>query len=166
MRLRVCLAALFLAAGSAGASAACFGPGTPMFTCSFNGGQKQVNVCLQANVVLYSFGPTGGAPELLMGRDVIGVEMSPWNGVGRSIWEEITLYSGVFSYNLSYALDRNPDGDVPSGRLVVGRGDSEVAELICDAGSVDIHDFYPLFEAKEASGQRYCPSTFSWGSGC
>jgi len=164
--MRRTLATLALICAGTAGSAACFGPGTPMFTCTFNGGAKQVNVCLQAGVALYSYGPTGGAPELLMGRDVIGVDMTPWNGVGRTIWEEMTLYSGVFSYILSYAIDRAPNGAAPEGRLIVGRGDSEVAELVCDAGTVDIADFYPLFEAKEAAGQTWCAETFSWGAGC
>lgn len=154
-----------LCAASA-ASAACSGPGTALFTCTFKGGKKQVNVCLQGNVVLYSFGATGRAPELLLGRDVTQVGFTPWSGVGRSIWEELTLSSGDFAYALSYSIDRAPDGDLPSGQLMVGRGGRTLANLNCDVGSVDIHDFYPLFEAKEAAGQRFCIDTQSWGAGC
>ncbi|WP_293451842.1 hypothetical protein [Planktotalea sp.] len=125
-----------------------------------------MNVCLQDNVVLYSFGSIGRAPELLLGRDVTRVSLTPWNGVGRSIWEEISVSSGDFNYNLSYAIDRAPDGVRPTGQLIVARGDSELANLQCDTGSVDIHDFYPLSEAKEASGQRFCRDMQRWGKGC
>lgn len=161
MSVRAFVGAALTCLGTA-AHAACFGTGTPMFTCTFNSGAKQVNVCLQDAVALYSFGPTQGAPELLMGREAARVELRPWNGIGRSIWEEVRFSSGAFSYTLSYALDRAPDGALPDGRLIVTRGESEVAELICDAGSVDIHDFYPLFEAKEASGQCYDLQSGAW----
>ncbi|MEP5152671.1 hypothetical protein [Planktotalea sp.] len=151
-------------AGSA--QAACFGGGTPMFHCTFNGGSKTVDVCLQGDIAVYSFGATDRAPDLLLARREIGVDMTPWNGVGRSIWEGITFYNNVYSYILSYSIDRNVEGAPIEGRLIVGEGDSEIAELICDIGSVTEADFYPLFEAKELSGQRYCPETFSWGAGC
>ena len=137
-----------------------------MFHCTFNGGSKTVDVCLQGDVALYSFGATDRSPDLLLARNAIGVEMTPWNGVGRSIWEEITFYNNAYSYNLSYAIDRNNENAHVEGRLIVGEGDSEVAELICDTGSVSEADFYPLFEAKELSGQQYCPETFSWATSC
>lgn len=148
------------------AQAGCFGTGTPLFHCTFNGAKKTIDVCLQGEVVVYHFGSTDRAPDLLMARREIGVEMTPWNGIGRSIWEEITFYNGAYSYNLSYAIDRNIESAPVDGRLIVGEGDSEVAELICDTGSVTEANFYPLFEAKEAAGQRYCQETFSWGAGC
>ncbi|MEM9579784.1 MAG: hypothetical protein AAF891_03790 [Pseudomonadota bacterium] len=160
------VAAALVSLCAAPAIAACSGPGTPMFHCTFKGGTKEVRVCLQGEVVLYSYGDRGRTPELVMGRREIGVNMTPWSGVGRSIWEEITFYNGTYSYILSYAIDRQIEGAPVEGRLIVADGDSEVAELVCDTGSVTAHDFYPLFEAKEAAGQRYCRDTFSWGSGC
>lgn len=162
---RVLLIGAFLTSGTAG-FASCYGVGNPLFTCSFKGGAKQVNVCLQGDVVLYSFGQPDRAPDLLLGRNVVRVGFTPWAGVGSSIWEEISLHSDGFSYNLSYTIPRAPDGEFPSGQLRVLRGDTQVAELNCDIGSVDIHDFYPLYEAKQASGQQFCQDTRRWDFGC
>lgn len=154
-----------LCIGSA-ANARCFESGTPMFHCTFEGGAKTVDVCLQGEVVVYSFGRTGRAADMILARREVGVPMTPWNGIGRSISEEITIYSGTYAYILSYEMDRSVESAAVSGRLIVGEGDSELAELTCDEGSVSEADFYPLFEAKDVAGQKYCPETFSWGSGC
>ena len=60
-----------------------------------------------------------------------------------------------------------PNGQAaPEGRIIVAEGDSELADLQCDAGSVTEANFYPLFEAKEAAGQPWCPATQSWGTPC
>lgn len=162
---RAALASLSICAAMP-VSAGCFGSGTPLFECTVNGGQKSVDICLQAGVVLYSFGPAGRAPDLLLGRDVIGVDMTPWNGIGRSIWEELRIYNGIYSYIVSYAIDRLEEAPVDA-RLIVAEGEeTQLAEFLCDPGSVRTSDFYPLFEAKEAAGQLYCADTFSWGAGC
>ena len=160
------ISATFVLFASTAAQAGCFGAGEPLFHCTFNAGKKSVDVCLQGDVLLYRFGPPNGRAELALARREIGVEMTPWNGVGRSIYEEITVYNGAYSYILSYAIDRNIEGAPIDGRLIVAQGDSEVASLVCDKGSVKEADFYPLFEAKEAAGQLYCPQRFSWGQGC
>ncbi len=149
-----------------GANARCFDRGTPMFHCTFEGGAKTVDVCLQGEVVVYSFGKSGRAPDMIAARREIGVGMTPWNGIGRSIYEEMTIFNNVYSYILSYEQDRNVEGAAVQGRLIVAEGDFEVADLVCDEGSVSEANFYPLFEAKDAAGQKYCPDTFSWGAGC
>jgi hypothetical protein len=159
-------AALSLALGASIAHAECAGSGTPLFHCTFQDGAKSVSICLQNDVALYSFGAAGRSPEMLLGRRVEAVEMTPWSGVGRSIWEEVRIYNDIYSYILSYAIDRS--GEMPiDARLIVAEGEeSQLAELICDTGSVRHADFYPLFEAKEAAGQRYCAETYTWGGGC
>lgn len=166
---RACAIGAFALAAlpSIGASQdACLGAGTPLFYCTFDGGQKEVRLCLQAGVVLYSFGKSGRTSDMVLGRAVEGVEMTPWNGVGRSIWEEVRIYNNIYSYILSYAIDRT--GEMPvDARLIVAEGeDAQLAELVCDAGSVSRSDFYPIYEAKEAAGQLYCADTYSWGVGC
>lgn len=143
----------------------CFGAGEPLFHCTFKGGQKAVDICLQGDVVLYRFGPVNGPAELLLARHVIGVDMTPWSGVGRAIWEELTLHNNVYSYVLSYSVDRIASEEVlPTGGLIVAEGDSELADLSCDPGSVGAADFYPVYEAKEAAGQCYRRETQSWSA--
>ncbi|MGH1578879.1 hypothetical protein [Planktotalea sp.] len=148
------------------AQASCFDSGTPLFHCTFENGSKTADVCLQGEVVVYSFGNTGQAPDMIAARREIGVEMTPWNGIGRSIYEDMTIYNNVYSYILSYEVDRNVESAPILGRLIVAEGDSEIADFACDKGSVTEANFYPLFEAKDVAGQKYCPETFSWGAGC
>lgn len=122
-----------------------------------------MDICLHGDILTYRFGPGNGPAELLLARHVLGVDMTPWSGVGRAIWEEVTVHNSVYSYLISYSVDRMAGEDVPpEGRLIVAEGDSEVADLTCDAGSVTRSDFYPVFEAKEASGECYDQGTFSW----
>ncbi|MCA0846582.1 hypothetical protein [Salipiger thiooxidans] len=148
--------------------AGCFGSGEPLFHCTLNGGTKTLDICLQGEVALYRFGPAQGTAELLLARSVTGVAMTPWNGIGRHLWEELTFHNGSHDYLVSYSVDRLATGDAPviEGRVIVAEGDSEVADLACDAGSVTEADFYPLFEAKLAAGELWCPETQSWGAAC
>ena len=171
MRLALCLFAALSAPAMAQDNTqdptlvgGCFGAGEPLFHCTFQGGKKAVDICLQGDVVLYRFGPVSGTAELLLARSVIGVDMTPWSGVGRAIWEEVTFHNNVYSYHISYSVDRIASEEVlPTGGLIVAEGDSELADLTCDPGSVGAADFYPVYEAKEVAGQCYSRDDFTWG---
>ncbi|MCR8546789.1 hypothetical protein M4578_03035 [Salipiger sp. P9] len=162
----IALSALILLPATS--EAACFGAGEPLFHCTVDHGRKAVDVCLQGGVAIYRFGPPTGAAEMLLAPVVTETEMTPWNGIGRYLWEEVTFYNGRYAYLVSYSLDRTaPNGQAaPEGGIIVAEGDSELADLQCDAGSVTEANFYPLFEAKEAAGQPWCPATQSWGMPC
>lgn len=151
---------------TATAQASRFGAGHPLFHCTFSDGRKTVDLCLQDDIVLYRFGATDRAPDILLARRASGVSMTTLNGVGRMIWEDVTLYNDIYSYILSFAVDRNVDDKKIDASLIVAEKDIKIAELICDADSVTEADFYPLFEAKEMSGQKYCAETNQWGEGC
>ncbi len=157
--LAACLAAMPLSAAAQG----CFGTGLPLFHCESGG--KAVDLCLQGDVVLYRFGPAQGAAELLLGRKVGEVHMRPWNGIGRHLWEEVTLFNGAYSYGINYSIDRLAEGEPQvAGGVTVRQGDKTLADLTCAAGSVTVHDFYPIFEAKEAAGQCWNRESFAWGA--
>lgn len=157
--LAACLAMLPLP----GAAQGCFGTGVPLFHCRSGG--KAVDLCLQGDVVLYRFGPAGGSAELLLGRAVPDVQMRPWNGIGRHLWEEVTLFNGAYSYAVSYSVDRLAEGaPQATGGVTVMRGGTALADLACNAGSVAVHDFYPVFEAKEAAGQCWNRERLAWGA--
>lgn len=162
------IAAALLCSFPVVAEAACFGSGDPLFHCTVNQGRKALDVCLQGEVAIYRFGPVNGAAEMLLARHVTGVGMTPWNGIGRYLWEEATFYNGTHDYLISYSIDRNAAESAPQVQagVIVAEGDSEVAEIGCDQGSVTEADFYPLFEAKLAAGQPWCQSTQSWNSAC
>ena len=154
--------ALGALAGAASAEG-CFGPGTPLFHCTLNGGTKAVDVCLQDDVAYYRFGPAGGAADILLARRAGAVDMRPWNGVGRSIFETATFSNGGYDYTVHYAIDRLTQAHEVTGGVIVTRGGDELADLSCDAGAVTASDIYPLFEAKEAAGQCWNREMFRWG---
>lgn len=143
----------------------CFGPGTALFHCSVQENAKRLDICLQGEVAFYSFGPVSEPAEIVLARQVERVHMRPWNGVGSSIYEELAFYNGDFEYTVHYAIDRiAADNPTVTGAIAVTRGDEQIAQFDCDAGSVSEADFYPLYEAKEAAGQCWDPETFTWGT--
>lgn len=161
MRRTALIACLCLAAPPHAAQEGCFGAGEPLFHCRAGG--KAVDICLQGEVVIYSYGPGGGAAELLLARRVEGVGMVPWNGIGRTLWEELTFYNGTYAYAAHYAVDRLAEGapKVEAG-VEVREGERRIARVTCDAGSVTRFDFYPVYEAKEAAGQCWSRERFEW----
>mgnify|MGYP000223790568 CR=1 FL=1 len=91
------------------AQASCFGASQPLFHCTFSDGEKTVDLCLQDDIVLYRFGATDRIPDMLLARQARGISMTPWNGVARVIWEDVTPYNDIYSYILSFAIERNVD---------------------------------------------------------
>ncbi len=168
MRIGVLTAVFTILPWHVFAAEGCFGNGTPLFHCTVKGGAKAVDVCLQSDVLIYRFGAPRGAAELLLAKRVENVRMQPWNGVGRSIWEELIVDNSGYSYNISYSIDRMiEDGAddhvaVPLGDVIIAKGAKILNVLKCDSGSVAVADFYPLFEAKEASGQCWSHGNSRW----
>lgn len=140
----------------------CFGAGQPLFHCQ--AGAKVLDICLQGDVLIYRFGAPGRSAELLLARKVEDVGMTPWNGIGRYLWEEISVRNGAYGYTVHYSIDRLAQGapKVTAGILVSKAGQT-LADLSCNAGSVRQSDFYPVFEAKEALGQCWSMDSFGWG---
>lgn len=144
------------------AYAACFGDaGTPLFHCTLKQGQAEARVCLQDGVAYYAYGPTGAAPDILLARSVTDIEMSPWPGVGRTIFEDLTFTNGAYGYRLAHQADKFEN--TITGGLSVLRDGAVVAELTCDPDSVTVGEFYPLYEAKEAAGQCWDRDASVWG---
>ncbi|MFT6651304.1 MAG: hypothetical protein ACJAX2_001153 [Celeribacter sp.] len=129
--MRLTKSAVILAAtiGSvAPAFAMCAGNQVEVFSCSF--GTKQVELCLTPDEqnLTYRFGPKG-APELELTRGYGDITLQPWNGIGRSIWEQVTIPKGQFSYVLYASFDKFDQ--TQTGGLDVMRGDQRLATLTC-----------------------------------
>ncbi|WP_417724053.1 hypothetical protein [Salipiger sp.] len=160
------LVLLALLALPATARAACFGPGEALFHCTTNGGKKAVDICRQGEVVIYRFGPATGVAEMLLVQPAAAVGMTPWPGVGRVFWEEVTFDNDRYSYTVHHATDRMDASPVTDGGVTVAKDGAALATIGCDAGSVSEGDFYPVYLAKEAAGQVWCLDTQSWAHGC
>ncbi|SEW45157.1 hypothetical protein SAMN04488515_3293 [Cognatiyoonia koreensis] len=134
-------------------------------SCTFNGGKKEMVVCLEGSDVTYRFGPSGGTPELALRVPITDADYTPWPGVGRAIWEGMVFYNGDYSYEVSAAFERMfNDSDEPEptrGGILIMQGETVVAELTCDVGSVDwAYGDGGLWAAKTRAGQ--CWKDFSW----
>ncbi|MCG7492993.1 hypothetical protein [Thalassobius sp. Cn5-15] len=154
----------FLCATLAIPAYACPDGATPLVSCPLQDGTKYLQTCLLGDHATYAFGATGQLPDLHLARPVADVEMTPWPGIGRYIWEDFTFTNGATSYHVSYGFDRMAEGEAQmSGGVVVEQGDNVLAELHCDLGHVTTSG-YPLslYEAKEAAGQVYSLETQTW----
>lgn len=161
-RLRGAFAVLSLIALPGVAQAGCFGPGQPLFSCSFKTGKSAVNVCLQNGVVSYFYGAKGKTPDLLLVHPGTEVYMRPWNGIGRYIWEEMEVANGSHRYVMDYSIDKMTPDALPEANLRVFQGEREMATLTCDPGSLSSANFSPLLDLKQASGQCWNDSLETW----
>ena len=164
MRHLTVLLALFALPGTA--LAQCPTGAETLIACTLKGGTKRVETCLMGESALYRFGPVGGTPELELSAHIRDVGMTPWPGVSRSIWEAVIFYNRDISYEVSYAIDRDPEANEVTGSVAVLRGDDTLAILDCDRGTVQSAGYpLPLFDAKERAGQCWRFESHDWG-GC
>lgn len=159
----VAMAAALWALAAGGAAAQGCAGATPLVICDIAYSTKRLETCVAGGDVLYRFGPAG-APELALRRAVTEVDMTPWSGVGRDIWEAFSIQNAEITYEiwLAHARDPNAADPVMAGVRVM-RGEAILAELACRPETI-AEAGYPLalFEAKQAAGQRYSHATFTW----
>lgn len=151
------------------AFAICGGNAEEVFTCTVSGGKKQVTICSGDGIARYLFGKAGRDPELELSAQVAELHYMPWNGIGRSIYEEVAFDNGAHTYTVYAALDRTIlEGDPQdpiSGGVVVTKGDQTLAELTCDAGSVR-HSLDGFYAQKQNLGQCWDHHAFAWTANC
>lgn len=107
--------------------------------------------------------------ELHLSVPVAEAELVPWPGIGRAIWEEIVFRNGAVTYTVYGVLDRVlPESDedeivvTRSGGVVVSEGETELAHLECDTGSVDFPWGSGIHDAKAALGLCFDRSAGIW----
>ena len=165
MRLKTPRSAIILLSLSVASSAAlaCPSGSETLISCTLEAGRKQLQTCLSEDQVTYSFGRTGRAPDLRLSRPVTEVDLLPWPGVSRTIWEQVSFENAGVLYHVYYAQERDPRVPDVTGGLSVERNAQILADLTCDPGSVMTAGYpLPLFDAKVAAGQLYNRSTQSW----
>lgn len=155
---------LFAFLGAGAALADCPG-GIVLVSCPMANGTKYLETCLMEDRVLYAF--TGGVAEnaFVLDRPVTEVDMTPWPGIGRTIWEDFTFTNGDYAYQVHYGFDRLSEESEMFGGVTVKKGEVEIATLSCDPGTVNSAGFgLPLFDAKEAAGQLWSFEMREWVS--
>jgi hypothetical protein len=135
--------------------------GEILLSCPIAGSTKHLDMCLDGGELVYSFG-RAGSPELILYEPLSEGTFTPWQGIGRSINEEVAFRNESYSYIVSWALDRLENDHPVYAGVTIQKGDAFVARLECEQGSVG-PSFEPILtDAMAAIGQCWDPSTYGW----
>lgn len=131
--------------------------------CTLEGGAKTLTTCQVGDQVSYAFGRRDAPPDLALTRHVRDVDMTPWPGIGMSIWEDFTVHNRGYDYTVFYSFRREPGAEDLTAGVVVSRGGAELARITCDPGSIDVAGYgFPIFDAKHAAGQVWSREQHRW----
>ena len=160
-----CVAALVLVL--AAPANACGVGELEVFNCTVTGGSKLLRVCTTEEAARYSFGPVGQAPELELFESTAALEYRPWNGIGRSYYEQVTFYNAEYAYTVYFNLDRLEQDPLraATGGVAVDRNGQEIANLSCDLGGIT-NSLDALYRTKQAVGQCWDSRNFLWTTNC
>lgn len=122
--------------------------GSEMFRCTFNGGAKAVEICdaywMDGDMASYGFFKRGGQIEKEIVTDKASLIYDEGTGMGNFLSESVTFQAGGgYAYEVYWAAERSDD-QIGGGILVKKNGE-DIANLSCDAGSVQ-HEFTAFFE--------------------
>jgi hypothetical protein len=151
-------AALILALLASPASAAC--QGDEAFSCRI--GKKTLDVCYWKGALIYRFGPEG-QPELTIAEPLETVAYTPWPGIGRAIWDTVAFQNDGVTYEVWTSFDKMDESAVLEGGVNVMQGDTSLASLTCDKGSV-AHGLDVISDLKAGIAQCWDPEGQAWGS--
>lgn len=153
-------AALFLVLLAAPAGATC--QGDTVFSCRI--GAKILEVCHTTGALNYAFGPEG-QPELALTQPLETAAYTPWPGIGRAIWDSLAFTNKGTTYEVWTSFDRMDEAARLEGGVNVLEGETLLATLACDPGSVatslDI-----LSELKSQIGQCWDVDAKAWTRSC
>jgi len=131
--LRILIALLTLL--PLGAHAGCpVGP-VAILSCTLSAGKMVLDVCLSEDMITFTFGETGENPDLSLQAHVKNADYIPWNGIGRSYYEQVSFHNAEVTYIVWGAVDRLSEDHTVSGGVEVVRGDETLAHLQCDENS-------------------------------
>ncbi len=153
------------------AFAACPAGSDTFLSCTMSQGRKALDVCADATGVRYSFGSTGGTPDLSLAERYADLDYTPWPGIGRTIWETVVFRNAGYAYTVSGSIDRDADQTTPDGaemavtaggQVMVSQGDQTIATLTCDPDTVDFPWTEALSDGKRAAGFSMDSETRTW----
>lgn len=124
-------------------------PGQTFLSCPVDGG-RWLEVCIGADAFTYAFGPRS-APDLALSVPMAAGTVAPWPGVGSAIWSSVGFPNAGYVYEVWSSVDRNPDNANPQGGVNVMQGDTMLAQITCQPGTVTSPAFM-LEDAMAAAG--------------
>ena len=154
MKKQIVAAGFALFAAPALAGEYCLLDDGEMFTCTFQGGAKAVEVCdafwLDDTAVSYAFFKRNGEIEKEIVTEKALLIATPFNGMGSVITEAVRFNAGEgYAYEVFYSSERSADA-VEEGGINVLKDEEVIATLSCDAGSVT-HRLGELVEMVETA---------------
>ncbi len=136
----------------------------PLFQCQFVSG-KEVTLRTSAQGMSYVFGRPNAKPELFLLRKYDEIGVTPWNGVGGSIWEVIEFRNADVTYRIWGDFDRMTEAHEITGGIMVERGEEDLARLECLPGTVTYTPF-SFSDAYEAAGYCWSFDDSQWQEQC
>lgn len=144
------------------AMAAC--TGTTLVSCTIKGANT-LEVCLNGDDLTYAYGPTGRAPDLTLRAPLANGTYTPWNGIGRVMWDSVTFTNDRYQYEVFASVDRmEADADIESG-VVVSQDGNIVATLVCDPAP-GMMLFDTLYDQMTALGYCWNRDSDVWARVC
>jgi hypothetical protein len=157
MRAAVLFAILLVTPVAGPTSAACQGDET--FSCTIGG--KTLQVCYWKGALVYAYGRTD-KPELTIAEPLETVAYTPWPGIGRAIWDSVAFQNEGITYEVWTSFDRIDESAILEGGVNVLEGDTTLATLTCDRGSVQ-RGLETIGELKSGIGQCWDMDSRTWG---
>jgi len=161
MRFAVLVAAL----GLPGMVAAAGCEGAVILSCPVAGSEKYLDVCAGPGGFSYVFGPDG-APEIALVAPYESGPVTPWSGVGRSIWSSVRFLNAGYAYEAWLSVDRLSEEQALEGGVMVLAMPAEevIAEVTCRPGEV-AGDLFGLEDAMAQAGYCWDLEVFAWRAG-
>lgn len=157
--MRFCLACLLTVLPFA-AQAAC--ESETYLSCPTTDG-RQIEACIGADSFSYRFGKPGDW-ELELSVPMEAGTVTPWSGIGGSIWSSVGFPNGDYLYEVWASVDRNDETANPAGGVNVLKGEDTIATLDCAPGTANGAAFV-LEDAMAARGYCYDLTDFVWRKG-
>ncbi len=153
----------FVTGATGPAVAACPSSMQTILSCTFSNGKKVLDTCQNGEFATYAFGKVNKKPEMYLETPMRGLNYTPWNGIGRAIYEQVIFRNEDISYVVWSGFERDPGMIDPlrAGIVVEDQNENVLAELRCDIGSVRA-EIDGLYDAKSNLNMCWDYNDFQW----
>ena len=146
------------------AAAGCATSEDTFLSCTIRKTERVLAVCVDGDQLTYQYG-LPGAPELTLSEPLAAIDYQPWNGVGRSIWEEVRFANGATVYAVHGGLDRVPNEDETRrlfGGIEILQDGKTLGQLTCLPDTVVFPWTDRISEARRAAGFEWGVAEMTW----
>lgn len=109
-----------------------------VFMCTAEKANKQVALFKQGDNFIYQYGVDMAAPELQLVRPSSQVIKEPWNGIGRYIWDNITLKNKEYSYTVRHSYDKIDD--IALAEVSIAKNGAFITSVKCDSSKYVVNN--------------------------